>query len=792
MMFKPPVPDSQRLGWKQVFGFGQRAGPFQFGGGFFAKVRAAQIAALNRYVPMNVGLMLLNVFMLVNMLGQHPRADFMLAWAMVVSALGVIWMVRFRHIRTHGDPPLVSLRQFWWISAEIMSFGVLWAVMLVVMMPQASGNGQLMLLLLSLAAMGAVGFATAIMPVCGIGLCLSMAGGLLASLPAGSFIHSAPVIVALLSYAFVICRGVMVTSFALMSRMRTQEDLTERNHVVRLLLNEFEANGSDWLIEVDADGRLTHMSSRFADVAGQPFSALIGRPFIDLLGPADAAPDSAEQRSALRALANVFRAQRPYRDLTVPAQVGGETRWWAISGTPRYEVDGRFAGFRGVGRDVTEVRRSQQRIAQLARFDPLTGLANRTLFRETLEDALARAARTNRKCALLFIDLDRFKAVNDSLGHASGDRLLCYVAERLRQTVNGGATIARLGGDEFAVLVPATTIRRAESLATSIVAAMAAPFKLDEQMVRVGASVGWALGPADGASAERLLKSADLALYEIKSNGRGAACRFHAEIRERAEQRRTLEVALGSALAHGELSLAFQPVVQASDEQIVGFEALLRWTHPDLGRITPDRFIPVAEETGLIVPIGHWVIAEACRWAAKWPSNISVAVNLSPAQIHDPQLLQVVEKALADNHLAPQRLELEITESLFVDEKPDTIQRLAELNALGISFALDDFGTGYSALGYLQKASFSRIKIDRSFVSRACPGSEASAIIEAIVRLAVSLNMTTTAEGTETRAEFETCRALGCAQIQGYLFGRPMPPEEATSLVAAPLQMAAE
>jgi EAL domain-containing protein (putative c-di-GMP-specific phosphodiesterase class I) len=256
------------------------------------------------------------------------------------------------------------------------------------------------------------------------------------------------------------------------------------------------------------------------------------------------------------------------------------------------------------------------------------------------------------------------------------------------------------------------------------------------------------------------------------------------ELWERAEERRTLEADLATALERNELALAFQPVVDAADESITGFEALLRWNHPVLGAIPPMQFIPVAEETGQIVAIGHWVIATACAWAAHWPAHVRVAVNLSPAQIGDPGLVAVVERSLRQNRLDPARLELEITETLFLDEKAATIETLAALRGLGVSFALDDFGTGYASFGYLQKAAFSRIKIDRSFVARALqPNGEASAIIQAIVTLAHSLDMTTTAEGTETRAEFELCRALGCAQMQGYFFGRPMPPEEATALV---------
>ncbi|WP_194492309.1 putative bifunctional diguanylate cyclase/phosphodiesterase, partial [Polymorphobacter multimanifer] len=632
MMFRPPIATMAAIGWKQVLGFGHGDDPF------FARVRAAQLAVLNRYVPFNVGLFMVNAVMLAHALRNHPRAGFVVGWVTVVGALSALWIARFRRNGPELAVETVTRTQFWMITIEVLAFGLLWAVMELVMMPEADQDGQTLLLLLSLAAMGACGFATAIMPVCGLLTTFCVGAAMLVALPAGSPLHSPAVIAALVTYWLLIARGVMVTSFALMGRLRTQESLAEQSEVVRLLLNEFESNGSDWLLDVDAEGMLVHVSPRLAQVACRPAETLIGMSFVQMLGTPMGQPGTA----ALRALVNVFRAGQAFRDLVVQAQVGGETRWWALSGTPKRRADGSFGGYRGVGRDVTEVRRGQDRIAQLARFDPLTGLANRTLFREALEDALARAGRTRRSCALLFIDLDRFKPVNDAHGHAAGDRLLGLAAERLRVAVGGGATIARLGGDEFAVVLPGTTERRAEAVATAVVAAMAEPFALGEQCLQIGASVGWAMGPGDGASADRLLKSADLALYAVKSGGRGAACRFEPAIRARAEERRTLETELGGALARGELRLAFQPVVDAHDEQIVGFEALLRWGHPELGNVTPDRFIPVAEETGLIVPIGHWVIEEACRWAARWPANVTVAVNLSPAQIDDPRLVAVV------------------------------------------------------------------------------------------------------------------------------------------------------
>lgn len=773
-MFQPPKPMITPIGWAQVCGFGQDDDAF------FARVRAAQLTALYRFVPFNVTLMTVNVLVLLATLQAITDFAFLLRWGVVMGGLALLWSLHFLRIRQRGVADAVPLPQFWLITAEIGGFAIGWAVMIIHLMPQAGIEAQALLMLMALVGMGAAGLSAMVMPVCGIGMVVVIGSVTFASVPPGSILSRQMIALAFATFGLVVARGVLVSSRALMDRMRSEDSLAERNEVVRLLLSEFESNGSDWLMEVDTDGRLTHVSPRLAEVAARRREDLLGLSLLALLGD----ERRGSGRSSVRALAAAFSARRGFRDITIPVAVGSETRWWALSGTPKTDALGQFAGYRGVGRDVTEARRSHDRIIELARYDPLTGLANRALFRESLGENLARATRTGRGCGLLFIDLDHFKSVNDMLGHAAGDRLLRETAQRMQTAVGGHATLARLGGDEFAVLLPDASLRRVEGVAAAIVAAIAVPFAVAGKPVRIGASIGYALGPADGSTDDRLLKSADLALYEAKRHGRGIACRYLPEQRERAEERRTLEADLATALERNELALAFQPIVAAADERITGFEALLRWNHPTLGVIPPMRFIPVAEETGQIVAIGHWVIATACAWAARWPARVRVAVNLSPAQIGDPGLVAVVEQALRRNRLDPARLELEITESLFLDEKPATIATLAALRGLGVSFALDDFGTGYASFGYLNKATFSRIKIDRSFVARALqPNGEASAIIQAIVALAHSLDMTTTAEGTETLAEFELCRALGCTQMQGYFFGRPMPPEEATALV---------
>ncbi|MFZ4690269.1 MAG: putative bifunctional diguanylate cyclase/phosphodiesterase, partial [Polymorphobacter sp.] len=612
--FRPPVAESPAIGWAQVLGLRQDDAVL------FGRVRAAQLQSLNRYVPFNVSLMVINITALVYTLRDLAGGDFLLRWGGMMAVLALLWSLRFVRVRRNGPAPVASPRLFWLVTLEVLAFGVCWTSLVLHLMPLAGVEAQAVLMLLSLTAMGACGLAAAAMPVCGAGLVAIIGIGTLLAVPAGSPLGSPMIALAFLTFSLLIGRGVVVTSKALMVQMRDAAGTQAHADMVRMLLDEFEANGSDWLIEVDDEGRLTHVSPRFAAVAGQPRADLLGRPLLGLIGEASGA-----DRAAVTALTDSFVARRGFRDITIPVQVGGDRRWWALSGTPKLDAAGGFAGYRGVGRDVTEARRSHERIVHLARFDPLTGLANRALFREALTDALARAARTGRSCGLLFIDLDHFKAVNDSQGHAAGDRLLREAAVRMGGAVGGNATLARLGGDEFAVLLPDASAARVERVAGAIIAAMTPPFDIDGQPVNIGASIGYAIGPGDGATIDKLLKSADLALYEVKSNGRGATCRYVPEIRERADERRELETDMAKALDRDELALAFQPVVEAVDEQIVGFEALLRWKHPRLGNIPPDKFIPVAEETGAIVPIGHWVIRTACAWAARWPEHIRIA-----------------------------------------------------------------------------------------------------------------------------------------------------------------------
>ncbi|KQT60812.1 diguanylate cyclase [Methylobacterium sp. Leaf456] len=433
--------------------------------------------------------------------------------------------------------------------------------------------------------------------------------------------------------------------------------------------------------------------------------------------------------------------------------------------------------------DVTEHVRS----AALARLEPLTGLCNRAELHERLGAELAAAERVGAPLAVLLLDLDRFKAVNDTLGHPVGDALLRKVAERLRNAARREDVIARLGGDEFALVqvgrAGADQSRAAEALAARLVDLVGRTYVLDGQMLNVGASVGIALYPADGRGADDLLKHADLALYRAKADGRATYRFFEPAMNAAVQARRSLEIDLRRALALKQFTLAFQPQISLETGAVSGFEALLRWHHPERGPISPATFIPLAEEIGIIVGIGEWALRTACREAASWAQPVSIAVNLSPIQFRGGKLVETVMLVLAQTGLDPARLELEITEGALLDDTDGVLTVLNGLRGLGVRISMDDFGTGYSSLSYLQKFPFDKIKIDQSFVRGMAGSAECGAIVRAIARLGASLGMRITAEGVETADQLDAIRAEGCTEVQGYLTGRPMPADQAAALL---------
>ena len=498
--------------------------------------------------------------------------------------------------------------------------------------------------------------------------------------------------------------------------------LRDKSETVSLLLREFEDSGADWLWQTDTSRSVCHVSPRFAFALGQEPKVIEGQPILKLF--AGDSWDNGKYPKALHDLADRLKKREAFSNLLVPVEMNGNCRWWELSASPREGENGGFLGFRGVGSDVTEQRESADKISHLARFDTLTGLPNRLQLNETLGEALRDSEKWRRRCALMMIDLDRFKAVNDTLGHQVGDRLLAQVAQRLQAIMTKNELCGRLGGDEFAIVIKdASDSEYVGTLAKKIITTLSRPYEVDQNTLFIGASIGSALGPADGRTVELLMRSADLALYRSKDVGGNSHNSYQHKLHATAEERRLMEVELRHALDKEQLHVEYQPVVNASDDHtLLGFEALVRWNNPKFGNVSPAKFIPVAEDARLIVDIGEWVLRKACKDAMQWPETTNIAVNISVDQLTSPAFVETVIAALHDSGLPAWRLELEVTESIFLRDGGLAIKILERIRGLGIKLSLDDFGTGYSSLGYLSNVRFDTIKVDRSFVVGAAPG----------------------------------------------------------------------
>ncbi|MDA9421508.1 bifunctional diguanylate cyclase/phosphodiesterase [Bradyrhizobium sp. CCBAU 53380] len=545
----------------------------------------------------------------------------------------------------------------------------------------------------------------------------------------------------------------------------------------QIVLDSALENMSQGLCMFDADGKIILFNERYAAMLRRTDILLTGRLLVDVLREEQAkgqwqgdaheffARLIADAREGRTTTDVVNRFGRSIRVVNQPMQGGG----WVAT----FE-------------DITEWLEAQAKISHMARHDALTSLPNRVLFHEELEQGLRRT-KSGDQLAVLCLDLDHFKDINDSLGHPIGDALLKEVGRRLKATVGENDTVARLGGDEFAVVqIGRSEETAARALAGRLVEVISAPYEIDDHQIVIGVSIGISLSPQDGSNPDELLKNADLALYRAKADGRGTYRFFETGMDARAQARRLMEMDLRAALQRDEFHVYYQPIRDVASGRVVAFEALLRWNHPQRGLIAPISFIPLAEETGLIVQLGELVLRSACTDAATWPDDVDVAVNLSPVQFKSPHLIGSVTEALAASGLDARRLELEITESVLLQNSEATLTTLHELRAMGVRISLDDFGTGYSSLSYLRSFPFDKIKIDRSFVSELATREDSMAIIRAVTGLGRSLGIITTAEGVENDVQLELLRREGCTQAQGYLFSRPRPASDVAMMLDRP------
>jgi diguanylate cyclase (GGDEF)-like protein len=543
------------------------------------------------------------------------------------------------------------------------------------------------------------------------------------------------------------------------------------------ILDDFEQAGIGWLWATDSDGRLIYISENAVEKLDRPITDLLAQPLHKLF---ETDPDSTSGNSD-RPLNFQLTARNKIVDLTVRFTLGksiqaGRQTWWSISAHPKFDKSGNFQGYRGSAKDVTVEYERSLEDSRLAEYDSLTGLANRHRMGRRLDAILSSYKAAGRACSLVMMDLDRFKHVNDTLGHQAGDDLLKQVAKRLQRVVGDRGEIGRLGGDEFQIIIPDVDDRgKLGELANKIIQTLSQPYDIEDKRATIGTSVGVAVSPFDGVEKEDLIHNADLALYAAKNGGRGQFRFYSADLKDEAEERSLIEADLREALANDQLELHYQPVVRTEDNMVVAFEALMRWEHEERGYVGPNVFIPIAEESDLIIQLGAWALRRACLDAKSWPQSVRVAVNVSAVQFSNPDLTSIVTDALQESGLEPNRLELELTESVFMGDSETIDETFRVLKALGVRLALDDFGTGYSSLSYLRSAPFDKIKVDKSFVD-SCTQKDHNSdkIIAAIIGLSDALGMETTVEGVEAFDQFNLVCSKGAKFIQGWIYSKAL------------------
>lgn len=649
--------------------------------------------------------------------------------------------------------------------------GAVWGVVPFLLLPSDSPTLKLATGIATLGIMCAFGFALSVLPV----IAIAFAGPLLLGIFWGIWRLDDPaeaVTMTLLVAGFaatILLVGLRISRI-FVRHLASESRIREQKDIISLLLKEFEESASDWLWEFDRSGRMERVSERFATAAGVRSADLLGLEFCSFLAGA-----SAENAQIVAGLRRDIGQRTTFQDVVVKVEREGEENWWRLTGKPAFDDLGRFAGYIGTASNITIERLAERKINFLAHNDALTGLLNRSMFTDHLRQYVARLDRYGSPFTVLYLDLDQFKAVNDSRGHMIGDSLLAGVSRRIRGALRETDIAARLGGDEFAIILTQNCDEaETAAVANRLVDAISAPYNLGDHIVTIGVSIGIARAPIDGARADQLLRNADLALYRAKAEGKGTYRFFEAQMDDDVRARRLVESELRAAIDADAFVLHYQPLVSAEDDRPTGFEALVRWNHPTRGLVPPSEFIPIAEQSGLIRQIGDWTIREACHAAASWPEELLVAVNLSARHFQLTDIVAVVRAALDETMLPPHRLELEITESLLIENPDEVVLRLQELKALGVTIAMDDFGTGYSSLSYLLKFPFDKIKIDKSFVTASSTDPVARDILRSIASLGRTLKIRITAEGVETGEQVEFLRGIACNQLQGFYFARPL------------------
>lgn len=740
---------------------------------------ARQILQVTTVAPLANMVNVLSVCALLVYVIPPGHNEFRVIWGsaafLVVLNSVRVWIPRVV-LKGRYTPKHTTRYDYWALMLEVILLGLLLVVLAAAMLPVTDNSRKLVLLATFAGVMGAGAVALSTVRSIAVAWILVHSIGLLVVILPKRTTEYAVLSFQLVVYSVTLIIGVVYLWASFRSRCLAEFEAAAERQTVSLLLDDFEGGSRDWLWEVDTTGTLSHTSARLSQISGVPVSDLQTLSLRGLLDRLDVG-STKSGRAAVQVIGDHLDRLMPFREVVIPVRVDGVDRWWSLSGHPRLSEATEFVGWRGVGSVITEKYNYERRILWLAATDGLTGLPNRRTFGSELSDALG-TVRTGEEVLVGILDLDNFKSVNDTLGHPVGDKLLISVAARLNRVVDG-AMCARIGGDEFGVVLRGTG--DGGEVFARYLDALREPFYVRGNRIEVRASIGYAGAPADSEDADTLVMSADLALYAAKSAGKNRVGRYSPVLRARARERASALQELGLAIESRQFELYYQPQVRADTGRVEGFEALLRWNHPVRGVLAPHIFIDVAEETGLIVPLGLQVLNMACAEAATWPDDTYVTVNVSPVQLMSSGFGSAVNDALEASGLSGKRLQLEITETGAVEEL--AVAELDRLRATGIAIALDDFGTGYSSFESLKKLPLDILKIDRSFITELSEGD--SAVVTSVVEVAKALGMQSLAEGVETADQLRLLLTAGCELVQGYYVSRPMPAKEVAEYLSA-------
>lgn len=716
---------------------------------------------------------LLNVSLLAIMfVSQLPLASVGL-WAFLSTVVALGWWAAAWMLR-HPSSARQMRRTTFVIAAFALTESLLYSWFVAMTLSPSPGPGQQVLSSVSIALACLGSIALSPLPAVSVAWLVGIFAGMFHTLLTVGSWGTVANWCLLLSLAVVLFLIVLTYRQLFQKRIRAEIQAARQTEMLGMLLHDFETDGQDWFWETDPEGRLKRPSARLAQLVDKTPGELEGERLFSLLNE-DGSHQTVQDEEDLATLATCFAETRPFRDLEVPVQGFHQHRRWKLSGKPTYDAEGALVGWRGIGSDITEVQRLNNLNARLALLDPLTGLANRNRLQAVLHDHLS-PRHGDRPCGLILIDLQGFRMVNEGLGHEVGDNLLRAVAQRLRTTVPSSVLLARLGGDEFALVAPGAGEEALEGLVSAVASVCEDPVLVDDHRLEIAFHVGLASFPMDAPSAAELLKCAQLALSEAKRHRPGQVVPYLRAFGDQARDRIRLRGELKIALIESQFELHYQPQIRLSDGRMVGSEALVRWRHPGRGLVSPAEFIPALEETGLIVPVGIWILETACREALTWTQDQSVAVNVSAMQFASRTFFDSVCGVLAATGFPASRLELEITESVVAQDPRQVVQLLQDLRNLGISVALDDFGTGFSSLSYLRQLPLDKLKVDQSFV-RVLGHGDADAIVQTVLTLSKTLGLKTTAEGVETESQLALLKTMGCDSVQGYFYAKPLPPD---------------